>query len=125
MPLASAGRAAAPPRRRAPRHSLPWISTTSGGSLSDAETLPAELARRWSVNVQNGARFLEDHERLDDRLGTVPELAVYVRLQQTPSVSRPSGRRRGPGRKAARRLLVRMGSGRLGQRETGPPMAAG
>jgi hypothetical protein len=64
------------------------FSNTWGGSLSDTETLPAQLARRWNVNVQNGARFLEDHERpedydrLIDRLGTVPEVAVYVHLEQ-------------------------------------------
>jgi hypothetical protein len=67
---------------------LRGFSNTWGGSLSDDETLPAELARRWNVNVQSGARFLEDRERpehydrLVDRLGTVPELALYVHLEQ-------------------------------------------
>jgi hypothetical protein len=63
-----------------------------GGSLSDEETLPAELARQLQVNAYNGARFLDDVEqppdfdRLTAKLAVRPKLAIYVHLEQDAHV---------------------------------------
>jgi hypothetical protein len=63
-----------------------------GGSLSDEETLPAELARQLGVNVYNGARFIDDEERPEDfdrlmsKLAIRPRHTVFVQLEQDGDV---------------------------------------
>jgi hypothetical protein len=62
-------------------------SFTFGASLSDEETLAAELARQLNTAVYNGGRFFTDPERLIeldwllDRLPRKPQTMVYVLME--------------------------------------------
>lgn len=63
------------------------FSFTWGAGLSDEEIFPVALSRQLNVNVYDAARFHEDPEvpedidRLIERLGARPRLAVYIHLE--------------------------------------------